>query len=221
MPGSRPSARESVVLVHGLWMRGHEFAPMRGRLARQHGYDVRVFSYPTLRGDADSITDDLQRMADALAGGGPVHFVGHSLGGVFVHRLLAREPGRYGGNAVVLGSPLAGCRAAAGVSRFRLLRPVIGPHLLAEVVAPPQRRWSGPGAFGSIAGIRHAGAGQLFVRFDEQHDGTVAVRETKIPGLDDHLEMAHGHMGLLFATDVADQVAHFLRHARFERPGTR
>ncbi|MFO1406840.1 MAG: alpha/beta hydrolase [Steroidobacteraceae bacterium] len=209
--------RETVVLVHGLWMRGHEFAPMRGRLVREHGYDVRVFSYPTLRGDADSITDDLQRMADGLAGAGPVHFVGHSLGGTFVHRLLDRAPDRYGGNAVVLGSPLSGCRAAVGVSRFRLLRPVIGPHLLAEAVAPPQRCWRGPGAFGSIAGTLHAGTGQLFTRFEEPHDGTVAVRETRIPGLDDHLEVAHGHMGLVFAADVADQVAHFLRHRRFRR----
>ena len=209
--------RETVVLVHGLWTRGHEFAPMRGRLAREHGYDVRVFSYPTLRGDAESITDDLQRMADGLRGTGPVHFVGHSLGGRFVHRLLERDPGRYGGNAVVIGSPLSGCRAAAGISRFRLLRPVIGPHLLAEVDAPRERRWRGPVAFGSIAGVLHSGSGQLFTRFEEPHDGTVAVRETRIPGLDDHLEVAHGHMGLVFARDVADQVAHFLRHRRFRR----
>ena len=217
MPGSRPSARESVVLFHGLWMRGHDFAPMRCRLVRQHGYDVHVFSYPTLRGDADAVTDDLQRMADALAGGGPVHFVGHSLGGRFVHRLLDREPERYRGNAVVLGSPLAGCRAAIGVSRFRLLRPVIGPHLLSEVDAPAERRWVGPGGFGSIAGTRSAGSGRLFTRFDEPNDGTVAVSETRIPGLDDHLEVGHGHMALVFARDVADQVAHFLRHRRFQR----
>ena len=217
MPGRSTGPRESVVLVHGLWMRGHEFAPMRGRLARAHGYDVHVFSYPTLRGDADAITDGLQRMVDRLAGRGPVHLVGHSLGGTFVHRLLDRDPARYGGNAVVLGSPLAGCRAAEGVSRFRLLRPVIGPHLLREIESPLDRRWGGPVAFGSIAGTRHAGSGQLFTRFDEPHDGTVAVRETRIPGLDDHLEVAHGHMALVFARDVTDQVAHFLRHRRFQR----
>jgi len=210
-------ARDQVVLVHGLWMRGLEFGPMRGRLQRAHGYDVHVFSYPTLRGDADAICDDLARCADRAAQAGPVHFVGHSLGGTFVHRLLARDPGRYGGNAVVLGSPLAGCRAAEGVMRWRLLKPVIGPHLEAEITAPPQRCWSGPGALGSIAGTRRAGAGQLFARFEESHDGTVAVRETRIPGLDDHLEVAHGHMGLVFARDVTDQVAHFLRHGRFQR----
>ena len=216
MPGGRRVSRESVVLVHGLWTRGHEFAPMRGRLARAYGYDVHVFSYPTLRGDADTITGDLQRLADRLAADGPVHFVGHSLGGRFVHRLLDRVPGRYRGNAVVLGSPLSGCRAAEGVSRFRLLRPMIGPHLLAEVTAPAERRWEGPGAFGSIAGTRHAGSGQLFTRFDEPHDGTVAVSETRIPGLDDHLEVEHGHMALVFAREVTDQVAHFLRHRRFQ-----
>jgi len=28
----------------------------------------------------------------------------------------------------------------------------------------------------------------------------------------------HSHMGLLFANDVADQVAHFLREGRFDKP---
>ena len=38
-----------------------------------------------------------------------------------------------------------------------------------------------------------------------------------IPGLTDHLVVPHSHIGMLFARDVADQVAHYLRHGRFER----
>ena len=56
-----------------------------------------------------------------------------------------------------------------------------------------------------------------FARFDGEHDGTVAVEETRIPGLTDHLVLPHSHVGMLFAQDVADQVAHFLRHGRFVR----
>jgi hypothetical protein len=45
----------------------------------------------------------------------------------------------------------------------------------------------------------------------------VAVSETLIPGLTDHLVLPHSHIGMLFAEDVARQVAAFLRLGRFEK----
>ena len=209
--------REPVVLVHGLWMNGSEMARLRRRLRLEHGFDVHVFSYPTLRGRAADVSARLAEFADRVSVGQRVHFVGHSLGGIFVYRTLVENAGRFEGNAVLLGSPLSSCRAAEGVMRWRALRPVIGPHLLRGVTSRESRRWQGPGALGSIAGTRRIGMGRFFAHFDEANDGTVAVSETVMPGLDDHLELAHSHMGMLFAKDVAAQVAHFLRHGCFER----
>jgi pimeloyl-ACP methyl ester carboxylesterase len=208
---------EPVILVHGLWMNGSEFATLRRRLRHEHGFDVHVFSYPTLYGHADEICGELADFADRVADGRKVHFVGHSLGGTFVYRLLAERAGRFEGNAVLLGSPLSDCKAARGVLRWPMMRPIIGPHLLGEVAAPTERRWQGPRALGAIAGTRRIGMGQFFAHFDEPNDGTVAVSETLIPGLDDHIEVARSHMGMLLARDVAAQVAHFLRHSRFDR----
>jgi len=45
------------------------------------------------------------------------------------------------------------------------------------------------------------------------------VSETVIPGLKDHLVLPHSHMGMLFADDVAQQIAHFLRNSAFRRTG--
>jgi hypothetical protein len=39
--------RESVVLVHGIWMTGLACVPLRARL-RAAGFEVRLFSYPSL-----------------------------------------------------------------------------------------------------------------------------------------------------------------------------
>jgi hypothetical protein len=61
------------------------------------------------------------------------------------------------------------------------------------------------------------GTGQFFAHFDEDNDGTVAVSETRIPGLTDHLVLPHSHIGMLLAADVAEQVACFLRNAAFRR----
>jgi hypothetical protein len=102
-----------------------------------------------------------------------------------------------------------------------MLRPILGPHVINELAPAGERCWhcEGPRALGAIAGSRRLGVGQFFAaRFDAQDsDGTVAVPETVIPGLDDHVVLPHSHIGMLFANDVADQVAHFLQHARFAR----
>jgi pimeloyl-ACP methyl ester carboxylesterase len=211
-------AREPVILVHGLWMTGLEFGVLRQRLQTRDGFDVHVFSYPSMHGNVDEIVAELAGFARQLAAGsGRVHFVGHSLGGAIVYRALEQGLRDLPGNAVLLGSPLNGSRAASGVGRFSMLRPLIGPHAFNELAEPCGRCWPGdcPRLLGAIAGTRRLGTGQFFAHFDEDNDGTVAVSETVIPGLNDHVLVPHSHVGMLFANDVAAQVGHFLRHGRF------
>jgi pimeloyl-ACP methyl ester carboxylesterase len=193
---------------------------MRQRLQQRHGFDAHVFSYPSLHGDAAEIAAELAEfVARVERGSERVHLVGHSLGGAIVYRALAEQGVRdRPGNAVLLGSPLNGSRAAQGAARFAMLRPLLGPHILRDLAQPCGRCWTcgSPTALGAIAGSRRMGTGQYFARFDEVNDGTVALSETIIPGLDDHVVVPHSHMGMLFAADVADQVAHFLREGRFD-----
>jgi pimeloyl-ACP methyl ester carboxylesterase len=210
-------AGDPVVLVHGLWMNGLELGVLRNRLQREHGFDVHVFSYPTLHGDAAEICGELAEFAARAGRGSPVHLVGHSLGGAFVYRTLSECGARFSGNAVVLGSPLNGSKAALGAAQWAFVRPLLGPHVLNELAASKGRCWVGSSALGSIAGNRRIGTGQFFAHFDEENDGTVAVSETVIPGLSDHLVLPHSHIGMLFADDVAGEVACFLRNGRFER----
>jgi pimeloyl-ACP methyl ester carboxylesterase len=214
---------ETVVLVHGLWMNGLELTMLGHRLRNEHGYDVRTFSYPTMSGSATDICRDLAAFAANAAASEAdrrVHFVGHSLGGVLVYRTLSEcAAGRFGGNAVLLGSPINGSKAARGAASFPALRPLLGPHVMSELAAPPPRRWEGRNAVGAIAGTLRMGTGQFFAHFDEDNDGTVAVSETRIPGLADHLVLPHSHFGMLYARDVAGQVAHFLRNGRFAAAG--
>jgi pimeloyl-ACP methyl ester carboxylesterase len=212
-------AGETVVLVHGLWMNGLEFGVLGHRLRSEHGFDVRTFSYPTLHGDVAGVCAALAEFAEREAGGRRVHLVGHSLGGLVVYRTLTEcGAGRLAGNAVLLGSPLNGSKAARGASRWPMLRPLLGPHVLGELAEPCGRCWTGDGSLGAIAGTLRVGTGQFFAHFDEENDGTVGVSETIIPGLADHLVLPHSHIGMLFAGGVAEQVATFLRDGRFRRP---
>jgi pimeloyl-ACP methyl ester carboxylesterase len=206
---------ETVILVHGLWMTGLEFSVLRRRLAHDHAFDVRVFAYPTMHGDPTWICEQL---SDVIRGTtGRVHLVGHSLGGAFVFRALQRDSTPVTGNAVLLGAPLNGSRAASGALRWPWLRPLLGSHVVRELAEPCGRAWGGATALGAIAGSRPLGTGQFFAHFDEVNDGTVGVSETIIPGLADHVVLPHSHIGMLFASDVAQQVAHFLRNRRFRK----
>ena len=214
------SPREPVVLVHGLWLNGVEFGVLRRRLQRRHGFDVHVFPYRSLRGDAGAIGSDLVTFARGCAGpAGRVHVVGHSLGGAIAWRALERGLRDVPGHTIVMGSPLNGSRAASAATRFRALRRLLGPHVRDELANPCGRCWAcdGSRSLGAIAGSRRVGLGRFFAHFEDDNDGTVAVAETIIPGLDDHLVLAHSHIGMLFARDTADQVAHFLRHGRFAK----
>jgi hypothetical protein len=69
-----------------------------------------------------------------------------------------------------------------------------------------------------VAGRIPRGLGALVAGFDELHDGTVAVSETRVPGLADHIVVDASHSGLMFSDEVAGRIDEFLRHGRFDRP---
>ena len=46
-------------------------------------------------------------------------------------------------------------------------------------------------------------------------DGTVAVEETRLPGLSDHALVATSHTGLIYSPVVGRMAARFLRQGRF------
>jgi hypothetical protein len=62
------------------------------------------------------------------------------------------------------------------------------------------------------------GLGGFVAHFDGEHDGTVALAETRLPGLADHVVVRASHSGLLFSDPAVRQAAAFLRVGRFEAP---
>jgi len=72
---------------------------------------------------------------------------------------------------------------------------------------------------GVIAGTLGVGLGVIIDNLPSPNDGTVAVEETRLPGIRDHIEIAVTHTGLLVSALAASQTAYFLRHGEFARPG--
>lgn len=184
--------------------------PLARRLAAR-GYDAHLFNYASLTAGPAPSVDRLAATMLSL-GPGPVHLVGHSLGGLIAIEALASYQGLPPGRVVCLGSPLAGSGTARGLCRSHLT-PLLGRSatlLKSGVYQLPRGR-----EIGMVAGSRALGLGGLFGRLEGPSDGTVAVWETRLPGLKDHCVHRASHSELIFSAPVAGLVAGFLRDGRF------
>lgn len=215
-PGLFPAHRpETVVLLHGIWMKGVCLYPLAKRL-RAQGYQTACFSYHSLQDRPSEILAHLHRRVKDLQAE-TLHFVGHSLGGLLIQRLLAQYPEKRPGSVVALGTPFTGSIVARRLYTDPLGRRLLGwnpkESLLIES-APP---WQFTRKLGVIAGTRSFGMGQLVARLPQPNDGTVGVIETKLAGMTDHCLVRTNHIGLLFSPAVAQLVVNFLRYNRFTR----
>jgi pimeloyl-ACP methyl ester carboxylesterase len=210
------SSPATVILVHGLWMSGFELGVLRHRIEADPQFRAVAFSYPSLSG---TMSDHVRALIDFARGqkAERLHFIGHSLGGLVVLRALQLTDDLPPGRAVLLGTPLQGSRAAQGVARLPFGKIVLGAAVNEEIVSWSPREWSGRRDVGVIAGSMGMGLGRLFANLDTDHDGTVLVEETQLPGCCDRLVLQTSHTGMLFSTEVAEQAAHFLREGKFRR----
>lgn len=208
------SGGQHVIYVHGLWMSGGEALLLRHRLAHDLGCAVHAFPYGAVTHGMEEITAQLQDFVRSLAPAA-VHFVGHSLGGLVIYRLLERYPRQPEGRAVFLGSPCVASKAAVEASHSRFITALMGRSVAEELLRPRERHWRFERSLGIIAGSYSFGFGQLLAGFDEESDGTVAVSETRLPGATDHTVIPVSHMGMLVSARVARETAHFLKEGRF------
>ncbi|MCE5231868.1 MAG: alpha/beta fold hydrolase [Mizugakiibacter sp.] len=203
---------DHVILLHGLWMRGFALGALKRRLAAA-GFAVHAFEYLSVAAAPELTARRLAERADRL-GARRLHLLGHSLGGLIALRAAAAlelPPGRI----VCLGSPLAGSAAARGLAGFPGGAMLMGQSF--ALLRDGLERWDGARDVGVIAGRLPIGLGAWLGRFDGEHDGTVAVAETRLPGIADHCVVPASHTGLLFSAEAAGQAAAFLQLGHFER----
>ena len=197
---------ETVVLLHGL---GRSPASMKKlqKCLEQAGYGVTNWGYSSTR---QRIEEHGQRLHEFLAelDAEPavqrIHIVGHSLGGIVARYALTIKTPAKMGRVVMLAPPNQGSASARKWAPF--LGKVIKP--LGQLSDDPKsavNRLSTPSGvdFGVIAAAS---------------DGKVDLEATHLRGEADHLVVPGYHTFIMNRPDVCEQVIHFLRHGRFERP---
>jgi pimeloyl-ACP methyl ester carboxylesterase len=211
--GSSVSERAVVVLVHGLWMTGLDMTLLRLRLRRQ-GFLVRQFRYRTVHCNLRQNAERLQKFLATLPAT-TTHFIGHSLGGLVIRRLFHDYPQQQPGRIVTLGTPHHGSYVARFFAHNRPLKQLLGKSLSALTGSVPP--WQGERELGSIAGSLPIGVGRVVRGLATPNDGTVAVEETVLEQMSDHLVLPVSHMGMLVSARVVTQAGYFLRHGHFIR----
>jgi pimeloyl-ACP methyl ester carboxylesterase len=201
-----------VILLHGLWMRGFALG-MLGRRLSEEGFQVHRFEYMSVAGTPEKAMANLRNRMRELAPG-TVHLLGHSLGGMVALLACAEDGDLPPGRIVCLGSPLTGSAAARG-----LMGRWGGDVLLGGsrgLLEHGLEQWDGPREVGMIAGRMPLGLGAMLGDLNTEHDGSVSVAETRLPGLTAHCTVEASHTGLLFSADAAQKAVQFLREGRFE-----
>ena len=208
---------EHVILLHGLWMRGFALSMLHHRLM-EAGFRVHRFDYLSVAGSEQRILERLHARMAGLAGEAEaVHLVGHSLGGLLALRACHEPATLPQGRIVCLGSPLRGSAAARGMASWGRGGEILLGHNR-QLIEQGFERWDGARQVGMIAGRMPLGLGSVLGHFEGEHDGTVAVEETRLPGLADHRVVESNHTSLLFSPEVARLVAEFLHVGHFPAP---
>jgi hypothetical protein len=178
---------------------------------RRAGFRTVNVPYNQATESLDEITAGLRSTVAREAGGGRYHFLTHSLGGVIVRNGFREGYPAGLGRVVMLAPPNAPPRLARkleGLPPYRWVtgdsgRRLADPGFYAALPVPPVE-------FGVLAGDK----GQRLT-FDEPNDGIVAVSETRLAGMKEHVVLHRTHTYLMNAPEVPALCASFLKDGRF------
>ncbi len=202
----------NLILVHGLWYGAWSLRALSRRLCR-YGFKISHFVYPATSASLSAHAGGLYEFA-STAKTDDLHFLGHSLGGLVILRMMSETPDLPPGRIVLLGSPLRGsivARRMRNLPGSGKLLGAAGTTLEAGYSRLPEDRETG-----LIAGSIGVGLGLFMGGTDGPGDGTISLREASISGLQDRMVLPVSHTGLLYSGKVARHAANFLETGRFQ-----
>lgn len=228
-PGGAPAQAptpDTVVLLHGLARSPASMRPLEEAL-RGDGYRVVNLGYPSTSRTPEELVahlrEELQPAVRACCdrGDGRLHFVTHSLGGILVRALLAREPLPALGRVVMLAPPSRGSEIVDALGESPVFRALFGPTGSALGTGGddlPARLPPPEAPLGVIAGSDSLNPiGSWLIPGPD--DGAVAVERTRVRGMADFALVDATHTFIMRDPEAIALVRRFLRTGTFGSGG--
>ena len=214
------SRAETVILLHGLARSAGSMKKLAKALSGE-GYSVHNIGYASTRKTIEQLAEEAIGPALKLCPAQHrVHFVTHSLGGILVRQYLSQHPIANLGRVVMLGPPNKGSEVVDTMRKFpgfHFISGDAGLELGTGEGSVPNRLGAANFDLGIIAGTLSIDP-ILSPMIDGIDDGKVSVENTKLEGMQDHLEMEVTHSFMMRNSKVIEQVIHYLENGRFS-PG--
>ena len=211
------SQTDSIILLHGLARSDRSMRKLELALLEK-GYSVHNVSYASTRNNIEQLAEEAIGPALKLCPADrKLHFVTHSLGGILVRQYLSHHEIENLGRVVMLGPPNKGSEVVDKLHDFpgfRFINGDAGLELGTGESSVPNRLGAANFDLGIIAGTRSINLilSRMIVGVD---DGKVSVKNTKLEGMHDHLEMEVTHPFMMRNSKVIEQVIHYLETGRF------
>ena len=212
-----------VILLHGLSRNKKSMQSLARFLYEKGAYSIINIGYPSTHCSIAILTDRIQqelsrRLVNSEA---TVHIVTHSMGSLITRLLIEKYPPKNLGRVVMLAPPNQGSRVADFLKRrFNLIyKPIWGPagqELGKDTDSIIHRLAPIDFELGVIAGDRSINPIGSIIN-QGKDDGTVAVEETRIDGMKDHIVIHATHSFIMKNKEAMKQVLHFLQSGRFKR----
>jgi pimeloyl-ACP methyl ester carboxylesterase len=216
-----PHGEHLVLLVHGLGRSRASFGGLE-RALKEAGHDVATVSYPSTRRSLSANADGLEALIGDLDGVRRVSFVTHSLGGLLVRELLARDAawrGRIAVDAVVMIAPPSQGSAMADVLQYVPPVNLLLWRGLFDATSERVATLPVPDVpFGVVAAGRGGSGYSPLLKGDD--DLLVRVAETRLDGASDWVQVRAFHTVVMNRPETVQAVMNFLEHKRFAGPAT-
>ncbi|MBN2799906.1 MAG: alpha/beta fold hydrolase [Deltaproteobacteria bacterium] len=208
-----PATGPHLVLgLHGIFRSRHALTPMMRGL-RAAGLRAWALNYPSTRQSLERSADDLEDLIEHLEGVERLSFVAHSMGGLLVRELLARDaPWRQRialGGLVTVASPHQGAELADLLRDSELFHLIAGPSGQQLTTDRAPLLPLPPLPVLTVAGVQGRPSG-LNPRIAGDDDMTVGAWSTHLPGEAAHLEVRAVHTFVQSHPEVVRAAARFL-----------
>lgn len=208
----------NVVLLHGLGRSPSIMNKMASYLS-QSAYNIFNIDYPSKQYPIQQLSEIVyQQIKHLYELDAPLHFVGHSMGGIIIRYLLTQHRPRNLGRVVMLASPNHGSRVINWLRKIWLFRKYYGPGAL-------QLAEGKQGLYNQLPPVDYetgviAGDIAIDVLFwfflKKPNDGKVTVKSTHVEGMKDHIVLPVAHPFTPQNKHVRKQTREFLERGEFK-----